>query len=62
MFYSDDPVWDAEMHAQAQERKLSEMQLSDGCGERIQTEYLYKLDGNTYCEKCIEDSKEAVFV
>ena len=62
MFYSDDPAWDAELEAQAQERALEELPLCDGCGDRIQKGYMYKLDGNTYCEQCIEDSKEVVYI
>lgn len=61
MFYSNDPAWDAEMHDQAKERELAEMPVCDGCGEHIQSDYLYRIDGSVYCEECIEGCREAVF-
>lgn len=61
MFYSNDPAWDAEQHAAAQEKELKKFPVCDVCGEHIQTEYLYRIGGEVFCEECINNFREAVF-
>ena len=31
----------------------TKLPICDSCGERIQDDYLYDIDGELYCEECI---------
>jgi len=46
-------------HEAEQEEELQKKPVCHGCGERIQDEYRYNIDGKYYCESCIEDMKES---
>lgn len=52
MFYSDNPVRDAEMYMARQEAELLKMPICEHCGERIQDDY-YEIDGCIVCDDCI---------
>ena len=52
MWYSDDPVADFNRYDSYLEKKLSNMPKCGSCGEHIQDDYLYDVDGNVYCEEC----------
>ena len=54
MHYSDDPIRDAELTQLDQERWLESLPVCDECGEHIQSEDLYELDGLLFCESCME--------
>lgn len=41
--------WDLE-----QSRKLEERPMCDVCGDRIQDDYLYRINGDCICPDCIE--------
>ena len=54
-FRSDDPVadfnrWDAE-----QEEKLERLPKCTECGEHIQQERAVCINGDWYCDKCLDD-------
>lgn len=55
MFYSDDPVRDAERHIAQQDEKLSHYPKCSHCGYEIQDEKLFDLDGELYHIKCAKD-------
>ena len=37
---------------------LQSQPMCDECGEHIQEDYYYKINGRIYCPECIEDCKE----
>ena len=54
MYYTDDAErdfdrWDLEL-----ERRRARRPLCSHCGERIQDEEAYLINGEFYCEKCME--------
>lgn len=56
--WSDDPVSDAYRHDMELEEQLEKMPVCCACGEHIQTEYLYDVDGDLYCEDCMNDCRK----
>lgn len=52
LFYSDDPVRDAERWIEEQERRKARLPICARCGEPIQDENLWDIDGNLYCPEC----------
>ena len=57
MYYSDEPSIDFERHSAAQEEKLKRAPICDECGQPIQDDFYYEIDGNKYCEECINNCK-----
>ncbi len=53
MFYTDNPVRDFERHDAEQERWLQSRPVCEVCGEHIQEEHLYDIDGDLVCEECL---------
>ena len=45
-----------EMHDREQEAKLENLPVCDCCGERIQDEYYYDIDGEILCEECLKEN------
>ena len=52
MIYTDDPHMDFNRWDAEQERLLNALPKCYACGEPIQDLYLYRLDGEDYCEDC----------
>ena len=55
MPYSDDPIRDFEQHDREQVKRLAELPVCDYCEEPIQDEAAYYINGEWYCENCLED-------
>ena len=55
MIYTDDPVRDAERHAEEQDRQLDRYPKCAHCGEPIQDERLFDINGELYHVECAED-------
>jgi formylmethanofuran dehydrogenase subunit E len=55
MFYSDNPIADFERHDAQQEEELQKLPICCECGEPIQSDYLYEIDGELYCEDCMNE-------
>ena len=55
MYRTDDPVRDFENYDREQQRRLERYPICECCGEHIQDEKLYYIDGRFFCEECIED-------
>ena len=51
---------DLEQKEQEDERWLESRPICDECGEHIQGNYKYVIDGKTYCEDCINDFAESI--
>ncbi len=60
MFRTDDPVADFLRHdAERQSRQRRRPKCCD-CGEHIQDEQAYFIDGNWYCEACMNEYKQTI--
>ena len=55
MFYSNDPIADAERYAAEQDIEIRRLPVCRECKEHIQDEYLYDIDGDFYCGDCMEE-------
>ena len=58
MMWTDDPVADAAAYTEEQDRLLALRPVCDECGEHIQDEYMYVIDGKNICPSCLEDYRE----
>ena len=54
MFYSDNPIADAENYAAEQDEQLEKIAKCDRCGEPIY-EKGYKIDGELLCLDCVDE-------
>lgn len=54
MFYTDDPHADFDRHDREQSEWLDTLPVCCRCGEPIQTDKLFDIDGDLYCEDCGE--------
>lgn len=60
MFCTNDPIADFERYDAEQERRLSKLPKCSECGEHIQDECCYVIDGVYICERCMEDHRKNV--
>lgn len=58
MFYTDDPIRDAERYAVEQERWLKKLPICCKCKERIQDDTCFDIHDEIYCERCMRKSFE----
>ena len=58
MLITDNPLHDFAQWSDDQEEKLNKRPCCNYCGDHIQEEYGYYLDGEWYCEDCIHESKK----
>lgn len=58
--YTDDPARDWDAYCEEQERKAKKLPICSQCGERIYDDYVYVIDGELYCEDCIDECREPV--
>lgn len=54
MFYTDDPHADFDRHDREQQAWLNKLPVCCVCEEPIQSECLYDVGGELYCEECGE--------
>ena len=59
MQYTDNPARDWDAYCEAQEREAERHPRCSKCGERI-NEWVYDLDGDLFCEDCIDDFRHPV--
>lgn len=55
MIWTDDPVRDAAAYDAELERELLKRPICDKCGEHIQEDFAYEIDGELYCDSCAWD-------
>lgn len=56
MFYTDDPVRDAERHTARQEAELDKLPRCCECDEPIQTEHCFEVNDELICPKCLDSN------
>ena len=52
MYYTDDPHADFDRHDREQAEWLEKLPVCCHCGEPIQSEDLFDIGGDLYCEEC----------
>ena len=56
MYYSNNPVWDAERYYQNCEKRKAQLPKCSECGEPITAECAYEVNGEIICEDCMTDN------
>lgn len=56
MFYTDNPIADAERHFAQQEKELERLPECYECGKPIQEEHCFEINGEHICERCLNDN------
>lgn len=49
-----------EQHEAEQQRALDKLPICSECGEPIQDEYCYEIDGEYICEECINNHRKSI--
>ena len=57
MSYTDDPIMDFLNYDEEQTRWLESLPICAECGEHIQQEIAVCINGEWYCDECLEDMK-----
>ena len=47
-------------HNRQQEEEIEKLPICDCCGEHIQDEYCYVINGDYICESCMEENRRSV--
>lgn len=55
MYRTDDPISDFHRYDAEQQEQLDRLPKCIYCHEPIQDDYLFNVDGELYCEDCMED-------
>ena len=55
IYRCEDPVLDWDLYCADQEQELEKYPKCAQCGEPITDEYMYEIDGEYYCEECMND-------
>ena len=53
-FRSGDPLADFDRYEREQEKRLEQLPVCDYCGEPIQDDFFYQINGENYCPDCME--------
>lgn len=54
-YYTDNPVADYNRYAADQERELQKLPKCSHCGEPIQDDFCWEIDGEIYHQDCAEE-------
>lgn len=54
MMFSDDPLLDFDRHDRQQAEELAKLPICDCCGEPIQDDFCYEINGEYICEDCLD--------
>lgn len=60
MFYTDDPIKDAERYDAYQQKRLERLPECADCGEHIQEEEAFYIHDEWICENCIDSYRRSV--
>ena len=60
MYWTDDPVADAERYIADQDRRYKQLPRCCKCGERFHEDELEDINGSDYCKYCAEEFYEEV--
>lgn len=60
MFYTDDPVADAERYSAEQEEALESLPECSDCGQKIQQETAVYINSEWICDNCLDSYRRDV--
>ena len=53
MFYTDDPIADFHRYDAEKQAELDKRPTCHECGEKIQEDFCYEINGECICERCL---------
>lgn len=53
MYYTDDPIRDAERYAEEKDKLLESLPTCETCGDAIQDTYCFRVNGELICKHCM---------
>lgn len=56
MTFTDDPIADFERYDAEQQAELDKLPVCEYCGEHIQSDYYFEIEGVIICEDCLNDN------
>ncbi len=56
MFYTDNPVRDAERCMAEQDERLEALPVCSECDQHIQDDHLYEINGEYICQSCMDNN------
>lgn len=56
MFYTDNPILDAERYYAEREEEVERLPECSECGQPIQDEHCYEINDEYICEKCLVEN------
>jgi formylmethanofuran dehydrogenase subunit E len=56
MYYTDNPVADFDRYDREETKRLSRLPVCAECGEPIQDEICYEINGEFICPECLDDN------
>lgn len=62
MFHSDNPVADYDRYCDYCDARIEKMPECEMCGEHIQQDNAVCIDGKWYCDICLEESRENIYI
>lgn len=60
MCYTDEPSYDADVYYGKMDEMLNKLPKCSDCGEPIQDDEAYLIDGELICERCMDNYKVLV--
>ena len=54
MIFTDDPLSDFDRYDRQHEEWLNSLPVCDCCGEPIQDDFCYEINGDMICEDCLD--------
>lgn len=60
MYYTDDPLMDYSRYEADQERQLEQLPVCEDCGEHIQDDTAFYINGEWICHDCMSSYEREV--
>ena len=60
MYYSGDPLADFDRYEADQHKQLEQLPVCEDCGEHIQDETAFYINGEWICESCMDSYRREV--
>ena len=55
MYYTDDPIADFNRWDNDRSERLKKLPVCSNCGEYIQDDHYYQINGENFCPDCLEN-------
>lgn len=60
MGWTDEPAYDWDSYCREEQKRINKLPVCFCCDEHIQQETAVRIDGNWYCDECLDDMRRDV--